>query len=158
MMKAIVLSFSRSIDLHDNTSKKKDHFVSSQQKSPIPFLITIDISLPRRSSEREEWWVICATLIADYRIHPEQSLVTPEELQKHLSTDMFQIQMTTMEIAYLEINHKRKEKEASSTRSSVIKNEPNRICHREITVDGPTLRYAKNLPLLLWTKRMLYNV
>ena len=48
---------------------------------------------------------------ADYRIHREQSLVTSSELQKHISTDIFQRQMTTMEIGYLEINQGWNDKE-----------------------------------------------
>jgi len=42
--------------------------------------------------------------VADYRIDLQQSEVSSAELQKHIATELFQIKMTTMEIAYLDVS------------------------------------------------------
>lgn len=80
--------------------------MTSQKKNPDEslgnnrYIITAEIIRKGREGE-----LYVRRSAADYRIHQEQSLVTLEELQKHISTDMFPTQMTTMEISYLEFNH-----------------------------------------------------
>ena len=79
------------------TSRKK---TPDENRGNNRYIITAEII--RKGTEGD---LYVRRSAADYRIHQEQSLVTSEELQQHISTDIFQRQMTTMEIGYLEVNH-----------------------------------------------------